>query len=189
MYEILISCRNASCQNDLLHFNLVIFKVLAVGFVMWSTFFLRALVKLRKATFGFMTSFSPHGTMGSNRMDFHEILYLRIFRNTVQNHGLQQDGFSLNFIFDNFFEKPSRTIGSNRTDFHEILYLRFFSKNRSEPSASTGRIFMKFYIWDFFRKTVQDNRLQQDGFSLNFIFEIFFEKPSRTIGFNRTDFH
>ena len=53
--------------------------------------FLGAFAKLRKTTFGFVMSVCPSARpsirmdqLGPNWMDFHEILYLNIFRKTVE---------------------------------------------------------------------------------------------------------
>jgi len=158
--------------------------------------------------------------------DFRGILYLRIFRKSVEE--ISKNGFSWNFIFEDFskicrgnfkgrifvefyiwgfFENLSRKF--QRTDFYEILYLRTFRKSVEEISKDgfswnfifedfskicrgnfKGRIFMKFYIWghfenlwrkfqrtDFyeilylriFRKSVEE--ISKDGFSWNFISE------------------
>ena len=65
------------------------------------------------------------------------------------------DGFSWNFIFEYFMERPPvhmEKLDSQWTDFHEISYMNIFWKvfpSAWKNSAPSEWIFMKFHIWIF----------------------------------------
>jgi hypothetical protein len=83
IYEILVSCRDPSCQNELVHFDIIISKVRGKGHTRWSTC-LGAFVKLREAIFSFIIPFCPRETTRLHQDGFHEILYLKMFRKSVE---------------------------------------------------------------------------------------------------------
>ena len=175
------------------------------------TVFKGAFVKFRKVTMNFMLvrpSIYPHGTTRlpldgfswnlifdyfwkhrrSHWTDFHEVLYLDIFGNTVAPTGrifmkfeirifletlsLPLDGFSWNLTFEYFLKH----LRSHWTDFHEIWYSHIFWNT----VAPTGRIFMKFDIRIF----LETPSLPLDVFSWNLIFEYFLETLSRKFKFH-----